>query len=164
VLIGHQPYPALALDRGWNMIDANASVMLLAEGVATDLLTPPMNVLRVSLHPDGMAQRIINLAEWRAHLLARLSRQIVVTGEAELRALYDEVSAYPGGDPTATFESHGVGDIAVPLRLRHGNRELAFISTVTTFGTPLDVTVAEMTIEAFLPANAETLAILQSGL
>lgn len=161
VLIGHEPYPSLALDRGWNMVDANASIAILAEGVAPELLAPPMNVLRASLHPDGMAPRIVNLAEWRDHLLGRLRRQVAITADEELAALYQEVREYPGPDSGSAPDSPG-GDIAVPLRLRHGDRELAFISTVTTFGTPLDVTVAEMTIESFLPADAATVAALQS--
>lgn len=162
VLVGHEPYPAVAVDRGWNMFDANASVAVLAEGVAPELLDPPMNVLRASLHPDGMASRIVNLAEWREHLFRRLHRQIAMTGDEELSALYEELRGYPGGGDCAPGAPTGV-DIAVPLRLRHARGELAFISTVTTFGTPLDVTVAEMTIESFLPANAETVAALQPG-
>jgi transcriptional regulator with XRE-family HTH domain len=164
VLIGHEPYPAVALDRGWNAIDANASIAVLAEGVAPELLAPPMNVLRASLHPNGMAPRIVNLDEWCQHLFRRLHRQVAMTGDEELAALYEEVRAYcpRAADPVPGTPAGG--DIAVPLRLRHGGRELAFISTVTTFGTPLDVTVAEMTIESFLPANAETVAALQRGL
>jgi transcriptional regulator with XRE-family HTH domain len=164
ILVGHEPYPAVALDRRWDMVDANASIALLAEGVAPELLAPPMNVLRASLHPDGMAPRIINLAEWREHLLTRLHRQIALTGDADLTELYAEISSYPGGgNPPPRDVGDAVG-IACPLRLRHGDQELTFISTVTTFGTPLDVTVAELTIESFLPADAQTVAVLQSSL
>jgi hypothetical protein len=162
VLIGHEPYPAIAVDRGWNMFDANASIAVLAEGVAPELLAAPMNVLRASLHPDGMAPRILNLAEWREHLLRRLHRQVAMTGDRELTALHEELLGYPGAGDSVPGAPIGV-DIAVPLRLRTAGGELAFISTVTTFGTPLDVTVAEMTIESFLPANAETVAALQRG-
>jgi transcriptional regulator with XRE-family HTH domain len=160
LLTGHEPYPAVVVDRGWNLVDANASVALLTEGVAPELLASPANVLRVSLHPDGMASRIINLGEWRAHLLGRLRREVALTANAALAALYDELRAYPCDQPVPESEIPGPGDIVVPLRIRHGDRELAFFSTVATFGTPLDVTVAELTIESFFPADAETASIL----
>lgn len=154
VLDAHAPYPAVVVDRAWEMVAANASVPLLLEGVAPELLEPPVNVLRVSLHPDGAAPRIANLAEWRAHLLERLQRQMTTTGDADLRALYDEVSAYPG--PRAAPHTGLAGQIAVPLRLRTDRGELAFISTVATFGTAVDITVAELAIESFFPADAAT--------
>jgi transcriptional regulator with XRE-family HTH domain len=163
LLTGHEPYPAVVVDRGWNLVDANASVALLTEGVAPELLASPANVLRVSLHPDGMASRIINLGEWRAHLLGRLRREVALTANAALAALYDELRAYPCDQPVPESEIPGPGDIVVPLRIRHGDRELAFFSTVATFGTPLDVTVAELTIESFFPADAETASILHRG-
>jgi transcriptional regulator with XRE-family HTH domain len=162
VLDAHAPYPAVVVDRAWEMLAANASVPLLLEGVAPELLEPPVNVLRVSLHPDGIAQRIANLAEWRAHLLERLKRQIAATGDPALAALYDEVSAYPG--PRAAPSTGLAGQIAVPLRLRMDDGgELAFLSTVATFGTAEDVTVAELSIESFFPADAGTAAALASG-
>jgi hypothetical protein len=118
-------------------------------------MEPPVNVLRVSLHPEGMAPHILNLAEWRAHLLERLHRQIVATGASDLQALYDEVSAYPG--PRAASASGLAGQLAVPLRLSVGDgQELAFISTVATFGTAVDITVAELAIESFFPADEAT--------
>jgi transcriptional regulator with XRE-family HTH domain len=160
LLTGHEPYPAVVVDRGWNLVDANASVTLLTEGVAPALLAPPVNVLRVSLHPDGMASRIVNLGEWRAHLLGRLRREVALTADAALADLYDELRAYPCDRPAPESEIPGPGDIVIPLRIRHGDRELAFFSTVATFGTPLDVTVAELTIESFFPADAETASIL----
>jgi transcriptional regulator with XRE-family HTH domain len=160
LLTGHEPYPAVVVDRGWNLVDANASVALLTEGVAPELLAPPANVLRVSLHPGGMASRIVNLGEWRAHLLGRLRREVALTADATLVALYDELRAYPCDRPVPESEVPGPGDIVVPLRIRHGDGELAFFSTVATFGTPLDVTVAELTIESFFPADAETASIL----
>jgi transcriptional regulator with XRE-family HTH domain len=160
LLAGHEPYPAVVVDRGWNLVEANASVALLTEGVAPELLAPPANVLRVSLHPDGMASRIINLAEWRGHLLGRLRRQIALTADAALAALANELRAYPCDQPTPEIEIPGPGDIVVPLRIRHGDQELAFFSTVATFGTPLDITVAELTIESFFPADAETASFL----
>lgn len=158
VLAGHEPYPALVVDRGWRMVDSNASARLLIDGVAPELLEPPVNVLRVSLHPDGMAPRIANLGEWRAHLLAQLRRQVAVTADPELTDLYAELDGYPGGDEPGPSDASGV---IVPLRLRHESGELAFFSTVATFGTPLDVTVAELAIESFFPADAHTAAVLR---
>jgi transcriptional regulator with XRE-family HTH domain len=163
VLAAHEPYPAVVVDRAWTLVDANASVALLTAGVAPALLAPPANVLRASLHPDGLAPRIVNLGEWRAHLLGRLRRQIAFTADPELARLYDELRAYPCDQPEPEVELPGPGDIVVPLRLRHGDRELAFFSTVATFGTPLDITVAELAIEAFYPADAATAAALRDG-
>jgi transcriptional regulator with XRE-family HTH domain len=164
VLTGHEPYPAVVVDRNWNLIDANASVALFTNGVATELLAPPANALRISLHPNGMAPRIVNLGEWRAHSLGRVRRQVALTADPELAQLYDELRAYPCDQPEPEIELPGPGDIVVPLRIRHGDRELAFFSTVATFGTPLDVTVAELAIESFFPANPETASILRSSL
>jgi transcriptional regulator with XRE-family HTH domain len=151
VLAGYEPYPAVVVDRGWFLVAGNRSVGLLTEGVAPELLEPPANVLRLSLHPDGMAPRIANLAEWRGHVLHRLSREAAITGAAELSALHQELLDYPGG-----LDEAPPNGIAVPLRIRHGDDELAFLSTVTTFGTAVDITVAELSIEAFLPADPPT--------
>jgi transcriptional regulator with XRE-family HTH domain len=164
VLDGHEPCPAVVVDRGWNLVEANASVALLTAGVAPLLLAPPANVLRISLHPDGMAPRIANLGEWRAHLLGRLRRQVAVTADPDLARLYDELRAYPCDQPEPAIELPGPADIVVPLRLRHDGRELAFFSTVATFGTPLDITVAELAIEAFYPADAATAAALHANM
>jgi transcriptional regulator with XRE-family HTH domain len=161
VLAGHEPYPAIVVDRAWTLVDANASIGLFTEGVAPELLSPPANALRVSLHPAGMAPRIANLGEWRAHLLGRLRRHVALTAAPELAALYDELRAYPCDQPEPEIELPGPGDVVVPLRLRDGARELAFFSTVATFGTPLDVTVAELAIESFFPADATTAAALR---
>jgi transcriptional regulator with XRE-family HTH domain len=164
VLDGHEPCPAVVVDRGWNLVEANASVALLTAGVAPLLLAPPANVLRISLHPDGMAPRIANLGEWRAHLLGRLRRQVAVTADPGLARLYDELRAYPCNQPEPAIDLPGPADIVVPLRLRHDGRELAFFSTVATFGTPLDITVAELAIEAFYPADAATAAALHANM
>ena len=153
VLGGHDPYPAAAVDRGWNLVAGNRGLGLLVAGAAPELLAPPVNVIRLSLHPDGVAQRIINLGQWREHLLDRLGRQIAVTGDGELQALVHEVSAYPVPDDG---ESHASSDIVVPLRLRTDDGELEFFSTVTTFGTAVDITVAELAIESFFPADERT--------
>jgi transcriptional regulator with XRE-family HTH domain len=162
VLAGHEPYPAIVVDRGWNLVEANTGVALFTAGVAPELLAPPTNALRVSLHPAGMAPRIVNQGEWRAHLLGRLRRQIALTAAPALAALYDELRAYPCAHPEPAIELPGPGDIVVPLRLRHGDRTLAFFSTVATFGTPLDITVAELAIESFHPADAETASVLHA--
>ncbi|UMB68530.1 helix-turn-helix domain-containing protein [Mycobacterium paraterrae] len=158
ILAGHQPYPALVIDRWWDMLDGNAAIAVLIEGCDPALLTPPINAMRVSLHPDGMAPRIVNLPEWRAHALERLHRQVRATRDPRLAELLDEVTAYPGGaagrpEPT---------DVAVPLRLRHNGKELAFFSIIAVVGAPLDVTVAEVAIESFYPADAETAEALHS--
>ncbi|MFF4771698.1 helix-turn-helix domain-containing protein [Microtetraspora fusca] len=158
LLAGHEPYPAVVVDRGWNLVDANTGLRMLADGIAPELLS---NVLRASLHPDGLAPRIANLGEWRAHLLGRLKRQITLTGDAELAELYAELREYPCDQPEPEVELPGPGDIFVPLRLRRGDRELSFFSVVATFGTPLDVTVAEMMIESFFPADEETIRFLR---
>ena len=155
LLRAHEPYPAAVVDRHWGLVDANAGLPLLLEGVAPHLLEPPVNVLRVSLHPEGMAGRIRNLGEWRAHLLDRLGRQAVVSGDPALFALHADLAAYPGGEP-GHAPGLEAGGIAVPLRLATGAGELAFISTATTFGTATDVTVSELAIESFFPADEAT--------
>jgi transcriptional regulator with XRE-family HTH domain len=155
VLGGHMPSPALAVDRRWELIDANAALAMLLDGAAAHLLEPPVNVLRLSLHPDGIAPRIANLGEWRGHLLTRLRRQAARTGDPFLTGLYEELRGYPGGTgpPAREPETEAV---VVPLRIRHGDAELSFFSTTTVFGSPLDVTVAELAIESFYPADAAT--------
>jgi transcriptional regulator with XRE-family HTH domain len=163
LLAGHEPYPAVVVDRSWNLVDANESVALFTEGADPELLAPSANVLRISLHPDGMAPRIANLGEWRAHLLGRLRRQVALTADPDLARLLNELRAYPCDQPEPEVEVPGPGDIVVPLRIRHAGQELAFFSTVATFGTPLDVTVAELAIESFFPADPETAAVLRNG-
>lgn len=154
LLAGHEPYPAVVVDRWWNLVEANESLLTLATGAAEHLLTPPVNVLRLSLHPDGIAPQIVNLGEWRGHLLGRLRRQVALTADAELADLLAELTGYPCDQPEE--ESHGAGEVVVPLRIRVGEAELAMLSTVATFGTPLDVTVAELVIETFFPADEAT--------
>ena len=161
VLAGHEPYPAVAVDRHWGMVAGNRAVALLVEGVADHLLEPPVNVLRLGLHPEGLAPRILNLGEWRAHLLDRLGRQAVASGDPALAALHSELAAYPGGEP-APSPDLDAGAIAVPLRLRHADHELAFISTVTTFGTAVDITLSELAIESFFPADAATAELVSA--
>jgi transcriptional regulator with XRE-family HTH domain len=164
VLAGHEPFPALVVDRHWGMVAANRGIGPLVAGVAPELLAEPVNVLRLALHPDGLAPRIANLGEWRAHLLDRLGREAVVTGDPALAALYDELASYPGGDQAAHGHDLAAAQIATPLRLRHEGTELAFISTVTTFGTAVDVTLSELSIEAFFPADAATAEVVRRAL
>jgi transcriptional regulator with XRE-family HTH domain len=160
VLRGHEPYPAAVVDRWWEMVAANSGIALLVEDVAPELLAPPANVMRVALHPDGMAPRIVNFAEWRAHLLQRLRHQVSVTGDAALAALYEEVSGYPGPPHAESHHSAG-GEVFVPLVFRAADRELRFFSTVATFGTAVDITMSELAIESFFPADASTAEALR---
>ena len=163
VLAGHEPYPAAVVDRRWNLLAGNRGIALLTDGVAPWLLEPPVNVLRVSLHPDGMAPRIANLAEWRGHLLDRLGREAVLTGDPEVAALFDELAGLPSRPPAQ--DARDFGGIAVPLRLRTpGGAELSFLSTVSTFGTAIDITVAELSIESFFPADAATAAAVRGAM
>lgn len=158
LLSAHDPYPAVVVDRLWNLVDANKGIGLLAEGIDPDLLS---NVLRGTLHPEGLAPHIVNLGEWRAHLLGRLRRQITLTADPQLRELYAELRDYPCDQPEPEVELPGPGDILVPLRVRRAGRELSFFSIVATFGTPLDITVSELAIESFYPADATTAAFLR---
>nr|WP_261794523.1 helix-turn-helix transcriptional regulator [Comamonas testosteroni] len=162
VLKGHEPNPALAVDRHWNLIAANAVVPLLLDGVAPWLLEPPVNVLRLSLHPEGLGPRLANAAQWRAHLLHRLEQQITATADGELQVLYDEIAAYPFKDdmPYAAATS-AASLIAVPFELHTGLGKLSFISTITIFGTPVDVTLQELAVESFFPADTQTQMALQ---
>ncbi len=156
VLDGHEPYPAAVVNRWWELVDANAGIALLTGGVSPELLAPPVNVLRLSLHPDGMAPRIANLPEWRAHLLARLHRQAEATGDPRLVTLYAELAAYPGGQAAVPDRA----DVVVPLRYRTPRAELSFLSITAVIGTPMDVTVEELAIESFYPADDQTAAAL----
>jgi len=153
VLTGHEPYPAVVVNRSWELVDANSAIALFTADAAAELLSPPVNVLRLSLHPDGMAPRIANLGEWRAHLLARLRREAEVTADPVLDALHRELRGYPGGDSTTVT---GRPDVVVPLRFRHDYGELRFFSITAVVGSPADVTVAELAIESFYPADRET--------
>ena len=160
VLKGHEPYPAVVVDRWWDLVAGNGAIATFTASVADHLMEPPVNVLRVSLHPEGMAPRIRNYGEWRAHLVDRLRRQVALTADDRLAALYDELAGYPG----ETAEVHAPADqIAVPLRFDAGERELAFFSTVATFGTAVDITLAELAIEAFFPADEATAAYLRGN-
>ena len=160
VLKGHEPSPALAVDRHWNLVAANAVVPLLLDGVAPWLLEPPVNVLRLSLHPEGLGPRLANAGQWRTHLLHRLQQQISASADGELQALHDEIAAYPfaahGAPATSAVASTVASHIAVPFELHTDLGTLSFISTITIFGTPVDVTLQELAVESFFPANTET--------
>ena len=156
VLRAHQPFPALAIDRHWTLVMANAAAQALLTDVDAALLTPPLNVLRVSLHPRGLAPRIVNLAAWREHVLHRVARQVDLTGDAALRALLAELHGYAADAPATRTDPVLSGEVAVPLELRSDQGVLSFLSTTTVFGTPLDITLSELAIEAFLPADEAT--------
>ena len=159
VLAGHEPYPALAVDRHWNMLAANASVTILTEQVAPELLAPPAHVLRIALHPDGLAPQIVNYDEWRTHILHRLARQVEASADPVLASLHEELASY---DLTANDnESSRPSDIAVPLIIDTVVGRVSFVSTVTIFGTPVDVTLSELAIEAFYPADRQSAQLLQ---
>lgn len=158
VLAGHAPFPALAMNAHWELIAANEAVAALLEGVSAALLAPPVNVLRLSLHPDGLAPRIDNLGEWRHHLLERLRLQVESSGDARLAALHSELGALPfraGRTPP-----RAPSPVAVPLRLRDpsSGAVLSLLSTTTVFGTATDVTLAEIALECFYPADEGTRA------
>jgi transcriptional regulator with XRE-family HTH domain len=161
ILKGHEPYPALAVDRHWTLVAANSAVTRLLAGVDAGLLQPPVNVLRLSLHPSGLAPRIANLPEWRAHLLARLRHQIEVTADRILADLLRELSGYPSPlvRPPKPIPDHG--SVVVPFQLTTDAGLLSFFSTTTVFGTPIDVTLSELALESFYPADPPTAAALR---
>ena len=170
VLTGHEPYPALAVDRHWTLIAANRAVGPLLAGAAADLLRPPVNVLRLSLHPAGLAPRIGNFGQWRGHVLTRLARQVDVSADPVLASLHAELKALPApgscgpeAGPDAVMAG-GHADVVVPLRLRTEAGLLSFFSTTTVFGTAVDVTLSELAIEAFFPADAATAETLRRTL
>lgn len=167
ILTGHEPYPALAVDRHWTLLAANAAVApLLALVSDADLLRPPVNVLRLALHPGGLATATVNFEEWRAHILARLRQQVRIAADPVLADLLAELLAYPAspGASAGGVVSPPVVEpaIAVPLRLRVGEAVLSFISTTTVFGTPVDITLSELALETFFPADAATGAALRA--
>ena len=163
VLKGHEPYPAVAVDRHWTLVAANAAIPTLLAGVSPDLLEPPVNVLRLTLHPQGLAPRILNLSEWRAHLLARLRHQVDLTADPVLIELMRDLSELPA--PRAEpRQGPGVdaAEIVVPMRLQTEAGVLDLFSTTTVFGTPVDITLSELAIESFFPANGATADALRA--
>ncbi|BAJ32765.1 MULTISPECIES: helix-turn-helix transcriptional regulator [Kitasatospora] len=161
VLRGHQPYPALVVDGRWDIVASNDAFGLFTEGVAAHLLEPPVNGLRLVLHPEGMAPRIANIGQWRDKLLARLACRAAL--DERLRPLYEELLGYPCARPEPEIGAPGPDDIMVPLQLRHGDVTLNFIATLATFGTAHDVTMSELVIESFFPADEHTAAYLSGS-
>ncbi|MGQ4416966.1 helix-turn-helix domain-containing protein [Streptomyces sp. SAS_269] len=160
---GYEPYPALVVDAGYTVVAANRGIALLLEGVPEELMTPAPNAMRLTLHPEGLAPRIRNLREWRGHLLAQMERQIALDRSDQLRALYEEVAGYPVPEDAPGDEPAGpVPYFALPLRIEHDGRILSFVSSISTFNTPMDVTVAELAIETFLPADPATTKYLHT--
>ncbi|MCI0616424.1 helix-turn-helix transcriptional regulator [bacterium] len=161
VLTGHEPYPALAIDRHWNMVASNRAVAPFLTGIDAELLTPPVNVLRLSLHPQGLGPRIANAVQWRSHLLSRLKRQIDVTTDPILVQLFEELSNYPivgGNNPESTVVDYA--GVAVPFQISTDAGVLSFLSTTTVFGTPVDITLSELALESFFPADSATAEFL----
>ena len=168
----HDPFPALVMNSRFELVAANRAFGFLTQGIAPHLREPPVNLMRTALHPDGLARRVVNQAELRAHLLGRIQRRHLRTGDGHLAALADEVAAYPSPEGAAP----GVGAyppqtpagpepppaMVFPVRLRHGDAELAFFTITGTFDTPVDITVAELSIESFFPADRATEAVLRS--
>ncbi|MEU9626514.1 helix-turn-helix transcriptional regulator [Streptomyces luteogriseus] len=163
LISGYEPYPALVVDALYNVVAANRGIMTLVDGVGESLLEPPLNAMRLALHPQGLAPRIRNLRAWRGHLLEQMERQIALHRSEPLRALYEEVAAYPVPEcaEPADEPSEPVPHFALPLRIEHEGRTLSFISSISTFNTPMDVTVAELAIETLLPADPATVKYLQ---
>ena len=162
ILKSHEPFPALALDRHWNLVAANAALPHLLAGAAPELLKPPINVLRLSLHPQGLATKIVNLAQWRSHLLERLRQQVVATADPVLAALLEELRGYPL--PEGAHDTHLDGEhlgVVMPFKFRTDHGVLSFISTTTIFGTPVDVTLQELMLETFFPADPFTGGVLR---
>lgn len=165
VLAAQEPFPALAVDRHWTLVTANTAVGPLLAAVAPRLLVPPVNVLRLSLAPDGLAPSILNLPEWRQHLLERIRRDAETTGNVALIALHDELRALPSPASKAPARHVAKNVVAVPLVLRHpgSGERLTFLSTTTVFGTAVDVMLAELTLECFYPADEQTrIALLRA--
>ncbi|AQS66599.1 helix-turn-helix domain-containing protein [Streptomyces pactum] len=160
---GYEPYPALVVDATYQVLAANRGILMLMDGVPEHLLEPPLNAMRLTLHPQGLAPRIPNLREWRGHLLEQMERQIALHRSEPLRALYEEVAAYPVPDTARGEEpAEAVPYFALPMQIEHEGRTLSFISSISTFNTPMDVTVAELAIETLLPADPATVKYLHS--
>ncbi|MFE3825409.1 helix-turn-helix domain-containing protein [Streptomyces sp. NPDC059092] len=168
LLRGYEPYPALVVDGAYTVVAANRGIAMLLEAVPEKLLTPPLNAMRITLHPEGLAARIRNLPEWRGHLLDQMGRQLALNRSPALRELYEEVAAYPPPEPRGEETAVTAGAVpavplfALPMLIEHDGRTLSFVSSISTFNTPMDVTVAELAIETFVPADPETVAYLAS--
>ncbi|MEU9332495.1 helix-turn-helix transcriptional regulator [Streptomyces sp. NPDC048290] len=160
---GFEPYPALVVDAHYTVVAANRGIAMILDGLPEHLLTPPVNAVRITLHPEGLAPRIRNLPEWRGHLLHQMEGQIALRRSRALRELYDEVAAYPVPErPPGAEPEPAVPYIALPMLLEHDGHLLSFVSSISTFNTPMDVTVAELAIETLLPADPATVKYLHS--
>jgi transcriptional regulator with XRE-family HTH domain len=153
VLLGHEPYPALAVDRQWNLLLANSAFEVFLEGVDPELLRPPINMMRLGLHPHGLVPRLRNAEQVRAYLLPRLAHQAAHTGDPRLHTLYEELAAF---GPEHTLPPPDPAEVALRIELVHRGTELCFVNTVTTFGAAFDITLEEIAIEAYFPADLET--------
>ena len=167
VLAAHEPYPALAIDRHWQLVAANRAALAMLQGLPAALLEPPLNVLRLSLQPEGLAPRIVNLGQWRAHLFERLTQQVAASGDRVLAALLEELRALPlppgaGREDGPMLEGEHAG-VVIPLLLRSPQDLLRFISTTTVFGTPIDLTLQGLAIETLLPVDAATAEVLRQA-
>lgn len=163
VLRAHKPYPAFAVDRHWNVVLSNSALPQLYEGCSADLLRAPINAMRLILHPAGMGPRIVNFAEWRAHSLSVLRQQIETRADPVIQALHAEIAAYPvppNSEPLGGFDDSQ--RLATPLCIATRLGTVSFLNTVTVFGTPNDVTLAEVALEMLFPADAETIEITRS--
>lgn len=163
VLKAHLPYPAFAVDRRWNVVLSNFALPQLYEGCSDDLLSPPVNAMRLILHPAGMAPRILNYAEWRAHTLQLLRNQAEVRADAGIQALLSEVMSYPTPPHAEGAQEFDASQLlATPIRIATRFGSVSFLNTLTVFGTPSDVTLAELALEMLFPADDETVEIVKS--
>ncbi|CAD7023583.1 transcriptional regulator [Pseudorhizobium endolithicum] len=163
ILTNHMPFPAIAVDGRWTLLQANAAAMALFEGIDPAMLVPPLNVLRLSLHPQGLAPRMANLGEWRHHVLERLRVQMEGSGDPFLTELHAEISAYPAAPAPKENRTHPLLAVPLELRMPGSDRVLRFISTTAVFSTATSVTLSELALECFYPADAETrVALMQS--
>lgn len=163
ILTGHDPHPAIAVDRHWTLLSANKAIGVLTSTVSKHLLDGQVNVLRLSLHPQGLAPRIVNFKEWRSHILSRLSHDIEMSADPKLVALLEELRSYPTPAHATSSQNTMVRDrpIAIPLIISSDEGSLEFLSTTTVFGTAVDVTLSDIVIESFFPANAHTVAAMK---
>jgi transcriptional regulator with XRE-family HTH domain len=165
ILERHDPYPGVVIDRYWNVVLANSAALALVDDLPNDIVGPPMNIFRISLHPDGFARRTLNFDEWATYLLGQLHRAMLLTGDHELGSLIEEVSAYPDVAAMGEWRASLALEepkILVPFRVDLGGTELSLFTTLTVFGTPLDVTLAEMAVELFYPADDASEALLRA--
>ena len=161
ILEAHKPYPAFAVDRRWNIVLSNRAIPRLYVGVSPELLQPPVNAMRLTLHPFGLAPRIVNLAEWRRHVIAVLRQQVEARADSALQALLTEIMTYPTPtDGLAAASEDGAHRYATPLQIATEAGVVSFLSTTTVFGTPTDITLSELALEMLFPADAETVEIV----